>query len=295
MAGKRAIHSDNVADLGDSNIIESWCSPRKKARRALVNGESHGGDLGPVCANDRCGSAFEMHTIPAGANPSSCTVTLHGQIMLSTSEFLSSELWHAVRTFLSYKDHLQASTADSVTRRHRLPSGTLAINFPLSITDAKVRRVAPRCQGLVAINLAQCRDVTDGAVLTLLDGCCNLLRIDLAGCLKVTDTGLRGLAHKCCQLSFLNLWGCGGVTDEGVKAVAHGCKHLSTINLGCTKVTDSALLELAVHCRALTCLKLWGSWSSIDNHWRHLAASRANPDITGDELRQWFDEIEQVA
>ena len=125
-----------------------------------------------------------------------------------------------------------------------------------TVNDLMIRKLAKASPNLVSLHLDGCVNVSSVSLRMLSIHCPKLKTLGLMDCERVQDVGLRFLSKGCPNLEYINLEGC-NVSDAGIKMLGNGCPNLISVNLsGCVKITDQAIVHLAMCCRGLEAVYL---------------------------------------
>eukprot|EP00050_Salpingoeca_kvevrii_P007254 m.294857 g.294857 ORF g.294857 m.294857 type:complete len:677 (-) comp13071_c0_seq1:406-2436(-) len=164
------------------------------------------------------------------------------------------------------------------------------ISNNLYLSDRALFALARAVQ-LTSVNLSGCLNVTDNGVCAILAACPKLRSLNLGNCTSLSATTFRELAvcsssiealdfmnmrhinHlvllqtllSCHSLVSLNLSGC-RIDDSMISLLASSHRDMQLVNLGdCSHLAKSAFSDLALRCRKLKDLVLFGSTLELDD------------------------------
>ncbi|WAQ84829.1 hypothetical protein PtA15_5A402 [Puccinia triticina] len=150
------------------------------------------------------------------------------------------------------------------------------------MTDHILLRLV-NCTRLERLTLSGCNSITDDSIIKILKNSQDLVALDLSDCKLITDECIHAVGQYSKFLQGLNLSGCKTMTDAGLQSLRH-CKALRRLKLKyCEKITDAALLAVAVACplllevdlvgcKLVTNASLWMLWKH-SSHLRELSLS----------------------
>ncbi|PLW37961.1 hypothetical protein PCASD_10040 [Puccinia coronata f. sp. avenae] len=150
------------------------------------------------------------------------------------------------------------------------------------MTDHILLRLV-NCTRLERLTLSGCNSITDDSIIKILKNSQDLVALDLSDCKLITDECIHAVGQYSKFLQGLNLSGCKAMTDAGLQSLKH-CKALRRLKLKyCEKITDAALIAVAVACplllevdlvgcRLITNASLWMLWKH-SSHLRELSLS----------------------
>eukprot|EP01132_Coremiostelium_polycephalum_P008579 gene8579-10557_t len=131
------------------------------------------------------------------------------------------------------------------------------------ITDDGLKKLVGLVPSLQTLRVDKCSKITDKGMRPFVQRT-PLLRILNISDTNVGDETLISIAGYCKSLKKLFAKSCSKVSDKGVNAVAFQCSELKAINISSTKVTDTAIIELATKSKLLRKIYI-GHLSKISN------------------------------
>lgn len=166
-----------------------------------------------------------------------------------------------LRTIVSYcsvlrsLDVAEADTADVILDclNEDLEELDLTLSEWLDVSSLeKVIEKAPHLNALTLAKNTQLNYRAWGVLHTLKD----LRTLSLAGCYQLTDSDLKIVLQGNPRLQELNLADCSKILDDGFQSIGKSLSDLRMLDLSRTKVSESALVDIAYRCRGLQRLNL---------------------------------------
>ena len=154
------------------------------------------------------------------------------------------------------KAHLSKAFCEAARAAQGLLTRVDLCKWHMTVDDAVVAAVVPKCSQLTSLNLHGCDGITDEAMKAVTSGCKQLTKLNVRYCYNLTDAAVVAVASGCKQLTTLNLYGCRNITDAAVRAVVSGsaCKQLTSLEVQWLRMQwgDSTWLRQASDATRLT-------------------------------------------
>jgi hypothetical protein len=127
-----------------------------------------------------------------------------------------------------------------------------------SLTDSHLIAVAQRSSKLEELDISGCHKIGDVGVQRVIQSCVELRTLTLDGLFKVTDASVRNVAFHCPRLQALHMGRCHKALSDSLVQSIKRCSLLRELELTGGRITDTALLQLALHCPLLSYLGVDG-------------------------------------
>jgi F-box/leucine-rich repeat protein 2/20 len=112
-----------------------------------------------------------------------------------------------------------------------------------SITDVSIEYLTRYCPGIVKLCLSECNLLTDAAISHIANKCHLLIHLDISKCLLVNS--VEELQRGCPELQVLLFSDCANINEHSLKTIV-SLPYLERLNaIGCRKLSDSVLFQLA--------------------------------------------------
>jgi len=148
---------------------------------------------------------------------------------------------------VAHEDLPNSISLSTALRHHDILNIDLRLGVDCS--DAAVAALARVCPFLRRVVLDD--DAGDEAVVAIAESCPLVTEVDLDGCTNLTGAAISALGKGCRRVTTFRMCDC-AIGDDAIIDLAVGCRNLQVVALyGCSCVTDRAVAAIAANCRGL--------------------------------------------